>query len=715
MTGLWAAPYNRGNRLKVVMFRFFVAAFVLFAGTVFAAEPSPKSVEEITAKARNSVVVITQRARDGSVEGVGSGFVVSRKGLIATSLHVIGEGRPIEIRFADGAKYSATEIHASDRKLDLAIIRIDATNLPPLKLGDSSEVKQGASVVAIGNPRGLAHSVVRGVVSAFRDFENGRMIQLAIPIEPGNSGGPLLDANGRVIGILEMKSAVTENLGFATPIDALKTLLDKPNPVPIERWVTLGALDPRKWKTLYGAHWSRRAGEIRVSGAGTGFGGRSLCFYQSDTPPLPYEVCVTVKLDDEAGAAGLIFAADGGDQHYGFYPSAGQMRLTRFDGADVFTWKILDQRAAANYRAGDWNTIRVRVDKDSIRCFVNDELAIESNDTALRIGGVGLAKFRQTQAQFRNFELGPAKEKRDAKSDADKRTALLAEARQREAEAAELRKRAESLHFDEIKTALVAELKKAEKSIDLFKCALLVSRLDNPDLEIESYRAEVAAMAAEISKSLRADATAAKKVERLIAYLFRENGYHGSRSDYYNRANSYINEVIDDREGIPLTLSILFIELAQRLGIDGVAGVPLPGHFMVQYAPRGETAQYIDVFEGGRIGNREEATEWATAHSEVPIFPEHFRAATKPEMIARMLRNLIGLSSPTESPAQSLRYLELVVAIGSEDPADHWRRAVLRWQSGNADGAKEDLQWLIDKQPAGVNMERVEELYRSLK
>jgi regulator of sirC expression with transglutaminase-like and TPR domain len=84
-------------------------------------------------------------------------------------------------------------------------------------------------------------------------------------------------------------------------------------------------------------------------------------------------------------------------------------------------------------------------------------------------------------------------------------------------------------------------------------------------------------------------------------------------------------------------------------------------------------------------------------------------------MIIRMLRNLIGLSSPADSPAQALRYLELVVAIGSEDPADHWRRAVLRWQSGNTSGAKDDLQWLIDKQPAGVNMERVEELYRSLK
>jgi regulator of sirC expression with transglutaminase-like and TPR domain len=79
-----------------------------------------------------------------------------------------------------------------------------------------------------------------------------------------------------------------------------------------------------------------------------------------------------------------------------------------------------------------------------------------------------------------------------------------------------------------------------------------------------------------------------------------------------------------------------------------------------------------------------------------------------------MLRNLIGLSSPVESPAQALRYIELVVAIDSEEPPDRWRRAILRWQTGNHAGAKEDLRWLMDKQPEGVNMERVEELYRSL-
>src|SRR5687767_1928196 len=144
------------------MWRFVCVVSLLLHAGVFGAEPRAKTVEEIADKARDSVVVITQRARDGSVEGVGSGFVVSRSGLIATSLHVIGEGRPVEVRFANGQKFSATEIHAWDRKLDLAVIRIASSNLSALKLGESAEVKQGAPVIAMGNPRGLTHSVVQG-------------------------------------------------------------------------------------------------------------------------------------------------------------------------------------------------------------------------------------------------------------------------------------------------------------------------------------------------------------------------------------------------------------------------------------------------------------------------------------------------------------------------------------------------------------------------
>lgn len=110
------------------------------------------SVKDIAARVKPSLVTITFTGRDGSVDGTGSGFVVAADGLIATSLHVIGEARPIKVQFADGQKFDVTEVHAWDRRSDMALIRIDAKGLTPLPLGDSDTLEQGAPIVAMGNP-----------------------------------------------------------------------------------------------------------------------------------------------------------------------------------------------------------------------------------------------------------------------------------------------------------------------------------------------------------------------------------------------------------------------------------------------------------------------------------------------------------------------------------------------------------------------------------
>src|SRR5439155_444422 len=193
--------------------------------------------------------------------------------------------------------------------------------------------------------------------------------------------------------------------GFAVAVESLKPLLEKPHPVPMSAWLTIGALEPDDWTAVQGARWRQRAGRIQVEGQGAGFGGRSLCLWQHDAPALPYEVSVAVRLDDEAGAAGLAFRAED-DKHYGFYPSAGKLRLTRFDGPDVYSWHVLREESSPDYRPGEWNVLKVHLEKDKIRCYVNDKLVIESDDAAWTAGKVGLAKFRDTIAEFKQFRVG---------------------------------------------------------------------------------------------------------------------------------------------------------------------------------------------------------------------------------------------------------------------------------------------------------------------
>ncbi len=122
-------------------------------------------------------------------------------------------------------------------------------------------------------------------------------------------------------------------------------------------------------------------------------------------PEPPYELNVSVRLDDESGAAGLAFAADGGDKHFGFYPSAGELRLTHFEGPDVLHWTILKQKGSPYYRAGEWNKLRVQVEKDKVVCAVNGHEVFNVAAVAIPPGRVGLAKFRDTQAEFKGFAL----------------------------------------------------------------------------------------------------------------------------------------------------------------------------------------------------------------------------------------------------------------------------------------------------------------------
>jgi regulator of sirC expression with transglutaminase-like and TPR domain len=724
------------------MRRFFLAALFLLPAPLCAADDKSKTTEQLAASARKSVVMILSTGRTGKPEGVGTGFVVG-DGLIATNMHVIGEARPITVQTSDGKRHEVTHVHASDRGADLAVIRIDAKDLPTLELGDSDDLKQGANVVSLGNPRGLEYSVAAGVVSARRDIDGRSMIELRMPVEPGNSGGPLLDTRGRVQGVVTLKSAVTDNLGYAMPVSALKPLLEKPNPIPMARWLTVGALDADEWAVSGGARWRQRAGHVLVEGMGSGFGGRSLCLSKTSPPKGPFEACVTVKLDDESGAAGLVFHADGKDSHYGFYPSGGALRFVRFEGPDVYSWHVLKEIRSKAYHPGEWNTFKVRVEKDRLLLTCNGKLVQESDDKGLTAGKVGLATFRGTKAEFKDFQVGEtvkasavpdglsekvAKLVGDIPTDAPPRPALVEKllpdgdagmsvlrerARLLEQQAAQLRVLAREVHQRRTLKELAAAVAGKEEEIDLLRAALLIARLDNEELDVEHYRKEVERLAREIGAAIPKGATEADKLAALNKALFEERGFHGSRGDYYHKSNSYLNEVIDDREGLPITLSVLYMELAKRLGLK-VVGVGLPGHFVVRHVPARGEARLIDVYEGGKEMTRAEADKRVRAQLERPLKDDDLADTGKKVILTRMLQNLLGLAQEDQDVLSALRYLDAMLTITPDAGRERWMRALLRYNTRQREGAREDADWLVEHHPEGIDLKRVRELRERL-
>ncbi len=192
-------------------------------------------IRKILAIAQPSVVSIQTGSPNSIFGAAGSGVIISADGLILTNAHVIeGEAENISVRFSDGTSAEARLVGASKGD-DIALIKVDRTDLTPAKLGSTSNLRVGDDVVAIGNALNLGGdpSVTRGIVSAKdRSINDGKisldhLIQTDAAINPGNSGGALVDADGEVVGINTAIISGAQNVGFAIAIDSVQGLIIK--------------------------------------------------------------------------------------------------------------------------------------------------------------------------------------------------------------------------------------------------------------------------------------------------------------------------------------------------------------------------------------------------------------------------------------------------------------------------------------------------------
>jgi len=202
------------------------------------AEPKTLTPQDIAVQVGPSVVRIQGKG------SLGTGFVVRGDGWIATNLHVIAGSTSLEVRLKDGRKFPVVEVVAVDRERDVAVVRIDAKKLEPISLGER-EVSVGEPVVAIGHPLGLSDTVSDGLVSGVREVREGlQVLQVSAPIAPGSSGGPLIDRDGKVIGIATAILREGQNLNFGIPVAYLRTLMESPEPQSLK--ALAASLEPER-------------------------------------------------------------------------------------------------------------------------------------------------------------------------------------------------------------------------------------------------------------------------------------------------------------------------------------------------------------------------------------------------------------------------------------------------------------------------------------
>jgi len=211
-----------------------------------AAESGGLTIHDIYQQTHEAVVDLTVTSSTsgpgffggGSQQAEGSGFVYDDQGHIVTNQHVVGDGGSIKVTFWNGNTYDASLV-ATDPSTDLAVIKVDAPKsvLHPIQLGDSDNVQVGDTVIAIGSPFGLQDTVTSGIVSALNrsmDSPSGytisNSIQTDAPINHGNSGGPLIDMQGRVIGVntqIQSDSGGSDGVGFAIPSNTVRSVVSQ--------------------------------------------------------------------------------------------------------------------------------------------------------------------------------------------------------------------------------------------------------------------------------------------------------------------------------------------------------------------------------------------------------------------------------------------------------------------------------------------------------
>ncbi len=258
------------------------------------------------------------------------------------------------------------------------------------------------------------------------------------------------------------------------------------------------------------------------------------------------------------------------------------------------------------------------------------------------------------------------------------------------------------------------------EQLNLAEAALVIAREEYPALDIAAYLERIDAMAQTLRARLRADIAPMEKLALLNRYLFEELGFAGNSNDYYDPRNSYLNEVIDRKLGIPITLAVLFIEVGRRIGLP-LSGVSFPGHFLVKCALR-DGAVVIDPYaKGASLGIKDLQKRLRVLSGGMDIVPEAvmrlLTVAQPADILARMLRNLKAIYSERGEggdQAKALTIVNHVLDLCPQSADDYRDRARLHEDLECFRAALADFEAYLRLEPqaqdAGKLREKIAEL-----
>jgi regulator of sirC expression with transglutaminase-like and TPR domain len=255
-----------------------------------------------------------------------------------------------------------------------------------------------------------------------------------------------------------------------------------------------------------------------------------------------------------------------------------------------------------------------------------------------------------------------------------------------------------------------------DERIDLVKAALAFARIEYPDLKPDIYVRRLRELASRVAAQITETGDPAQSIAALNQVLFQEDMFRGNTVDYYDPCNSFLNDVLDRRLGIPITLALIYMEVGRRVGFP-LFGVGMPGHFLLKHYDVSGRPILIDVFERGRVVTEEDCQKKLSSISggKIVLQPEFLMPVTRRLMLTRMLNNLKSIYMERRDFRRALQVVDLILVIYPRSPEDVKQRAVLRYNLDDYSGALQDFEEYIRMSPDASDTEEIRQTALSLR
>ncbi|RCJ24466.1 hypothetical protein A6S26_17975 [Nostoc sp. ATCC 43529] len=270
------------------------------------------------------------------------------------------------------------------------------------------------------------------------------------------------------------------------------------------------------------------------------------------------------------------------------------------------------------------------------------------------------------------------------------------------------------MNFSLARQYFYQEIQQSDEKIDLAKAALYIAQEEYPDLDPEEYLNALDTMAWELQEHLPQQRYPLRMIQTINQYIYDDLGFSGNKIDYYDPRNSYLNDVIDRRLGIPITLALVYLEVARRLDFPMV-GVGMPGHFLIR-PDVADMEIFVDAFNGGEIIFAQDCQERLSQLYQQPMTlqPEFLAVVTRRQFLARMLTNLKFIYLKQQELEKTLGAVERILLLFPDLTLELRDRGLIYYQLGHYPQAINDLQTYLIKVPDAKDAPVIQRLLAEL-